>query len=152
MNYLENLLTVDRVLCKAQVGSKKRVLELLAKLLAGAEPGLSELQIFDGLLGRERLGSTGLGHSMGLPHGRMSGLSQPAGAFVTLESGVDFDAPDRAPVDMLFGLLVPENCNDDHLQILAGLAEMFSDPELRQHLREETDRKELFYRLVHWRP
>jgi len=83
--------------------------------------------IFDSLIGRERLGSTGLGHGVALPHGRFNQSQRAVGAFVKLKKGVDFDAIDRQPVDLVFGLLVPDHYTDEHLKILAYLAEMFSD-------------------------
>ena len=99
---------------------------------------------------RERLGGTGLGYGVALPHGRIAGLEHSIGAIVTLESGIDFDAPDGEPVDILFGLLVPEDCNNDHLQILSRIAQMFSDEALRERLRKQTDPEKLREALVDW--
>jgi PTS system nitrogen regulatory IIA component len=115
--------------------SKKRVLEQAARLLAGNrdEPGAE--QVFERLLERERLGSTGLAGGVALPHARMPGMNQSCGAFLRLAEPVDFDALDGQPVDLVFALLVPEDANEQHLQLLAELATMFNVEELRNRLR-----------------
>jgi len=115
--------------------SKKRVLEQAARLLAGTADEPEAEQIFERLLERERLGSTGLAGGVALPHARMPGLEMSRGAFLQLAQPVEFDALDGNPVDLVFALLVPENANDEHLQLLAKLAAMFNEEELRERLR-----------------
>lgn len=116
--------------------SKKRILEQAARLLAGsAEEPDAEL-IFERLLERERLGSTGLAGGVALPHARMPGLEESRGAFLQLANAVEFDALDGDPVDLVFALLVPEHANEEHLQLLAKLAAMFNEEELRERLRK----------------
>lgn len=132
---IADILTADRVLLDVDAGSKKRVLEILSEILAGAESTLSARDVFDRILARERLGSTGLGHGVGLPHGRIPHLDRTIGAFLKVRDGVDFDAPDGQPVDLVFGLVVPEECTEEHLQILSQLAGTFSVDELREALR-----------------
>lgn len=120
--------------------SKKRVLEQAARLLArdGDEP--SAESIFERLLERERLGSTGLAGGVGLPHARMPGISESRGAFMRLAEPVEFDALDGEPVDLVFALIVPEDATDEHLQLLARLATTFNDSAVRERLRvAETD-------------
>lgn len=134
MNVSE-LLTADRITCKGQASSKKRALEQVSQLLASAVPGLSGEAVFDSLVGRERLGSTGLGSGVAIPHGRTPDTDTAIAAFVHLDEGIDFDAIDGAPVDILFALLVPDHYTDEHLEILASLAEAFSNPEFSDHLR-----------------
>lgn len=151
MNLIE-LISPERVVCRVNVNSKKRALELLGELLAGAEPGLDSRTVFDSLLGRERLGSTGLGHGVALPHGRLSDTPRTIGAVIKLSQGVDFDALDRQPVDLLFALIVPEHCTDEHLKILAYLAEMFSNQDFCQQLRASSDGQQLYQQLLSWRP
>ena len=108
--------------------------------------------VFDSLIGRERLGSTGLGHGVALPHGRVNQAEHAIGAFLKLDKGVDFDALDRQPVDLIFGLLVPDHYTDEHLKILAHLAEMFSDLTFCQRLRQ-ADHDAALYQLFHtWKP
>ncbi len=149
---LGELIVPERVVCRTDVASKKRALELLGELLATAEPGLDNRIVFDSLLGRERLGSTGLGHGVALPHGRLSNTPRTIGAVVKLAQGVDFDALDQQPVDLLFALVVPEHCTDEHLKILAYLAEMFSNQDFCEQLRAAADNDDLYQQLVAWRP
>lgn len=133
---IATLLAPERVICCPEVGSKKRALELLSERLAADNEGIEIADVFDSLLARERLGSTGLGHGVAIPHGRRAGIEHPIAALVKIERGIDFDAPDRQPVDLVFALLVPEQSNDEHLRILAALARLFSDRETVAKLRE----------------
>jgi PTS system nitrogen regulatory IIA component len=125
-----------RIRIDLEVASKKRLLQSLAGLLAEGGPGLMADTIFERLTERERLGSTGLGHGIALPHARMGDIDQAIGAFVATAAGVDYDASDGEPVDLAFALLVPEQATEEHLQLLAQLARLFSDPRVRQRLRE----------------
>lgn len=134
---IADILTTERVLLDVDAGSKKRVLETVSELLAGADDTLSARAVFDRIIARERLGSTGLGHGVALPHGRIPNLERTIGAFLKIRSGVDFDAPDGQPVDLVFGLAVPEECTEEHLQILSQLAGTFSVDQLRVALRTE---------------
>ena len=147
-----DLIAPGRIVCNSPVASKKRVIEVLSELLATGQADLNPRPIFDSLIGRERLGSTGLGHGVALPHGRFSQTQTAIGAFIKLEKGVDFDAIDRQPVDLVFGLLVPDHYTDEHLKILQLLAEMFSDQTLCQRLRAADSDPALFAQLRDWRP
>jgi PTS system nitrogen regulatory IIA component len=149
---ITDLITRERIVCDSEVTSKKRVIEILSERLATGQADLSARPIFDSLIGRERLGSTGLGHGVALPHGRFSQSQQAIGAFVKLRKGVDFDAIDRQPVDLVFGLLVPDHYTDEHLKILAYLAEMFSDRAFCQQLRDTNSDQALYERLSAWQP
>lgn len=144
------LLNESRIACRQDSSSKKRSLELLSQLLSAALPAYSEGELFDSLVARERLGSTGLGHGVALPHGRLKGLEAPLGALVTLAEGVDYDSMDQQPVDLLFALLVPEESTEEHLQILARLAAMFSDADFCKTLRECTDSRKCLEYINHW--
>lgn len=145
-----NLITPERIRCDAEVSSKKRSLELLSELLATGEPGISATHIFEKLIGRERLGSTGLGKGVALPHARLDGSDHTKGALIKLKDGIPFDAVDKAPVDVLFALMVPENCTDEHLRILSGLAEMFSDQSLCERLRASESPEEMYRHVMQW--
>lgn len=134
-----DLLSPDRVDCHADSTSKKRAIERVSELLAGSAGDLTAGEIFDSLINRERLGSTGLGHGVAIPHGRSAATSKAVGALVTLNEGVDYDSPDRQPVDVLFALLVPEECTEEHLNILAQLAQMFSDEQMSTRIRDCSD-------------
>ncbi len=139
-----DLLLPARIVCQQDSSSKKRSVEMLSILLASAVPDYTETEIFDSLIARERLGSTGLGSGVALPHGRLRGLKQPIAALVTLRQGIDFDAIDRQPVDLLYALLVPEESTDEHLKILAHLAGLFSDPDFCSRLRNCSDSNQCF--------
>ncbi|MFP4682249.1 MAG: PTS sugar transporter subunit IIA [Ectothiorhodospira sp.] len=145
-----DLLAPDRVLCTSEVSSKKRALEMLGEMLSTRLPKLTTGEIFDSLLARERLGSTGLGHGVAIPHGRLEGAGEACAALLKLDRGVDYDAPDNEPVDLLFALVVPADSTDEHLQILAVLARMFSDPETLARLRDAGGHPEILELLRRW--
>jgi PTS system nitrogen regulatory IIA component len=138
-----NFLITERISCGSTAVSKKRVLEEVARLLASSNPELSQDAVFDKLLERERLGSTGLGQGIALPHARMHGVSEACGAFVQLTSAAEFDAMDSQPVDLVFGLLVPEEATQEHLQLLATLAALFSNAQFCLRLRQARSSEEL---------
>jgi len=146
------LLNIERISCANQAGSKKRVLEQMSQLIAAGQTELSQDQIFDSLISRERLGSTGLGHGVAIPHARIKDSDKTIAAVIKLNQGVDYDSPDQKPVDLLFALLVPENSTEEHLQLLAQLAEMFSNTEFVTKLRAANDAGELYQALRSWPP
>jgi len=131
-----------------QIASKKRLLEVLAELMASGVPELSSAAVFEHLLERERLGSTGLGHGIALPHARMKDVGEAIGAFVQLQEGVEFNAIDEQPVDLAFAMLVPESANEVHLQLLSKLAIMFDNKELRAQLRDAPNQQTIYQLLV----
>ena len=150
--HIHALIAPERVACRQRATGKQQALELLSGLLARSVPDLSSAAILDGLLQRERQGSTGLGRGVAVPHGRLSGLREPTGAFIQLETAVDYDALDHRPVDLLFALLVPEEATDTHLQLLAQLAQMFSDKAFSQQLLDSRTDQALYQLLLHWEP
>lgn len=145
-----NFIDTKRISCQVEANSKKRVLEQLGHLLAQTLTGLTQDLIFDRLLERERLGSTGLGQGIALPHARMKELPQAYGAFIQLRKGVEFDAFDNQPVDLAFALLVPESATEEHLQLLAALASMFSNPQVCAELRESATPDEVLQKILDW--
>jgi len=136
---LANLITLNRIECNVAASSKKRTLEHISHLISNGITDVDQNEIFDSLIAREKLGSTGLGKGIAIPHGRLKSANQTIAAFVQLDKGIDFDAPDGEPVDLLCALLVPPDCSDEHLQVLALLSEMFSKPEMRDKLRATHD-------------
>lgn len=136
-------LCAARARCQADITSKKRALEVLSELIADSHDALTPRDVLNCLVSREKLGSTGLGHGIAIPHGRMPQARAALGAALTLMNGVDFDAPDGEPVDLLVGLVVPEESTDEHLHILANLAEVFSNPESVSALRSAETPEEL---------
>jgi len=144
------LIVAGRIGINLEITSKKRLLQVLAGILATDDPALGPEEVFEHLLERERLGSTGLGYGVALPHARMKEVTEAVGAFVHLQEGVDFDAIDEKPVDLAFGLLVPESANEMHLQLLSKLASMFNEAQFRQELREATSVEQILSLLQRW--
>ena len=172
MTDLSVLLDDNRINCGCEIRSKKRALQSIAELLGASlrgrqadaaaatehpapktgkkvkdEPVVSDMDILDALITRERLGSTGIGHGIALPHARLAMVEEPLAALITLKEGVDFESIDGELVDVVVGLLVPQDCNDEHLKILAELARRFSDADLRDTLRNCEDGSALMSRL-----
>lgn len=133
MNLIAKLLPEAHVLLDLQAGSKKRAFEQ-AGIVFENSLGIAQAAIFDSLFARERLGSTGLGQGIAIPHGRIKGLRKASGAFIRLQQPIPFDAPDGRPVKLMFVLLVPEQATEEHLQILSEVAQRFSDPAFRDAL------------------
>lgn len=140
---VSDLLSAERVLPDVRTSSKKRLLEFISEALVRHDASLNPREVFESLCARERLGSTGLGHGVAIPHGRVNSSAAPQAVFIRLAKPLAFDAVDGEPVDLLFALAVPENCTSDHLKLLAQIAERFSDPQLLEKLRNAEDANEL---------
>ncbi len=138
MSQITQLLPLENILLDLEASSKKRVFEHVG-LLFENYLGIARSTVFDSLFAREKLGSTGLGQGVAIPHGRIKGLRDAAGAFVRLSTPVPFDSPDGKPVMLLFILLVPEVATEQHLQILSELAQHFSDRNCREALAKAPD-------------
>ena len=151
MNRLASILPPAQVLVGVDATSKKRAFEEAGLLFENLH-GLSRALITDSLFARERLGSTGLGHGVAIPHGRIKGLKEALGAFIRLAQPVPFDAPDGNPVSLVFVLLVPEKATEKHLQILSELAQMFSDRTLREAMSSAADAAALHQLVTAWQP
>ena len=149
MNQIIRLLPPDNVVAVLDASSKKRVFEH-AGILFENHHGIARSAVYDALFDREKLGSTGLGQGVAIPHGRIKGLKKPLAAFLQLATPVQFDAPDGAPVKLVFVLLVPEAANEQHLQLLSELAQMFSDPALREKLMAAADAPALHALFTQW--
>ncbi len=141
---ISDFLTLECVLAGMDCHSKKDALDTLAKTIANSDSATSQTEVFDCLLARERLGSTGLGKGIAIPHGRLTQGKKTLAAFIQLQEAVDYDASDKLPVDLLFALIVPEDATDEHLQILAMLAEMFSQDTVVAKLRTASSADELY--------
>jgi len=151
MNLIAKLLPLANVLLDLDVGSKKRVFER-AGLLFENNNNIARSQVFDSLFAREKLGSTGLGQGVAIPHGRIKGIKDAVGALVRMREPIPFDAPDGAPVGLIFVLLVPERATDLHLQILSELAQMCSDETFRGKLLTASTEAELHRLITEWQP
>jgi PTS system nitrogen regulatory IIA component len=151
MNLISRLLPPSNVLLDLQASSKKRAFEQ-AGLLFENNHGIARATVFDSLFARERLGSTGLGQGVAIPHGRIKGLKEAVAAFVRLAEPVPFDAPDGRPVRLLFFLLVPEQATQQHLDILSELAQMLSDKPFRENLLRLNEPGAVHAMLATWEP
>ena len=145
---IRDILTEERTLLGIRGTSKKRILEFLSRFIAEQVDTLEDSDIFTRLIARERLGSTGIGEGVAIPHCRIPGSTETVGAMVVLHDPIDFDAADKKPVDIIFVLLVPEEANDQHLETLKELACRFKQPTFRDKLRNSEDQKQLFDAMV----
>lgn len=144
MQRLAQLLTLERTACQVPGLSKKRLFETLARIISEDQLSLSYDEVFGHLIAREKLGSTGLGNGIAIPHCRIGNCSQPMGTLITLSEPIDFDAPDNQPVDLVFALLVPEEAHQQHLETLASLARVFSQPDFCEALRRADSADDMY--------
>lgn len=145
---LYSILTAQRTFCDTAGKSKKKVLENIAQCIAEHCLDIGSEQLFENLIAREKLGSTGLGRGIAIPHCRMKNCDRIIGSLFKLKQAVDFDAIDGEPVDLLFVLLVPEQAHEEHLQVLASIAEKFNDADFCQELRSANNAATLFHRAT----
>jgi len=141
---IADILTPERTISDVAVSSKKKLLEFIAGIISEELDDSSSDDIFERLIGRERLGSTGIGEGIAIPHCRLRQCDQALGVLLHLHEAIDFDSIDRQPVDLVFALLVPEEATDEHLQILATLAQNFSQSSYREQLRKSGTNQQLF--------
>ncbi|MBK6614745.1 PTS sugar transporter subunit IIA [Ottowia sp.] len=149
MNRLASILPASQVLVGVDATSKKRAFEEAGLLFENLH-GLSRALITDSLFARERLGSTGLGHGVAIPHGRIKGLKAPMAAVLQLAQPIGFDAPDEQPVGLLIFLLVPEAATQKHLEILSEIAELLSDAGLRERIKGAASAELLHALIADW--
>ena len=149
MNRLSSILPATQVLVQVDATSKKRAFEEAGLLFENLH-GLSRALVTDSLFARERLGSTGLGHGVAIPHGRIKGLKAPMAAVFQLAQAIGFDAPDEQPVNLLIFLLVPEAATQKHLEILSEIAELLSDAGLRETIKASADATGLHGLIASW--
>ncbi len=142
-----DLLSPGRILVGVRINSRKRLLELISETLANKNKELNSREIFESLCVRERLGNTGLGGGVAIPHGRISGTRDVEALFLRLIKPLPFDADDGKPVDLIFALAVPKHCTEDHSKLLSSIADRFSDPELLERLRNAADANEIWQLL-----
>ena len=150
MSLISKILPLENVLLDAESTSKKRVFERVGLLFENSQK-LARSQVFDSLFAREKLGSTGLGQGVAIPHGRIKNLREAVAAFVKTENPIPFDAPDGLPVNLIFVLLVPERATDLHLQLLGELAQMFSNTDFRESLLANSDQAAIHQLFSDWK-
>src|SRR5688572_24781608 len=151
MTLVAKILSPSHVVVDLQASSKKRLFEQ-AGLLFENNHSIARSVVFDSLFAREKLGSTGLGQGIAIPHGRIKGLKEAVGAAIRTREPIPFDAPDGQPVSLIFVLLVPERATDLHLQILSELAQMFSDKAFRDQLLEAPSAETMHGLITGWEP
>ncbi len=151
MTNIAKILPLENVLLDLDVSSKKRAFEQ-AGLLFENNCSIARSTVSDNLFARERLGSTGLGHGVAVPHGRIKGLKNPIAAFVRLQDAIPFESPDGLPVKVLIFLLMPDNVTQQHLEILSEIAEMLSDDAFRDALQTEQDASLVYKHIITWEP
>jgi len=151
MNLIAKLLPLSNIVLDADLTSKKRIFEQAGLLFENNQQVARNL-VFDSLFAREKLGSTGLGQGVAIPHGRIKGLKAAAGSVIRVRDGVPFDAPDGLNVRLAFVLLVPERATDEHLQILSELAQMFCDKPFREKLFTAATPEDLLQLITLWEP
>lgn len=149
MSLISKILPLENILLDAESASKKRVFERVGLLFENSQ-NIARSQVFDSLFAREKLGSTGLGQGVAIPHGRIKNLRDAVAAFVKTDNPIPFDAPDGAPVNLIFVLLVPERATDLHLQLLGELAQMFSNADFRTRLQECSDPAVIHQMFCDW--
>ena len=145
---VEDILTSERCFCKIEGFSKKRLLTKISGLLGNLFANLDETEVFNSMMAREQLGSTGLGNGIAIPHCRVPQCKEVIGSLVTLSEPIDYDAIDGEPVDIIFILIVPEEKKDEHVRVLAGLAELFNDPNFCDTLRTCQKNGQLFDSVI----
>lgn len=145
---IHSILTLERTVKSAPASSKKKVLEYLGSFIADHIPESSADDIYERLLNRERMGSTGIGEGIAIPHCRLKQCDKTFGVLLQLENPIDFDSIDRQPVDLIFALLVPEEATDEHLKTLSMLAQKLSQAEYREALRNSPDSQNLYQRAI----
>jgi len=145
---IDSILTPERTVKSAPVSSKKKVLEYLGSFIADHIPESSADDIYERLLNRERMGSTGIGEGIAIPHCRLKQCEKTFGVLLQLEHPIDFDAIDQQPVDLIFALLVPEETTDEHLKTLSMLAQKLSQADYREALRNSPDSQNLYQRAI----
>ena len=151
MNRLSPLLPPNHVTLDLDVSSKKRLFEQIGLLFENSRQ-IPRARVFDSLFDREKLGSTGLGYGVAIPHGRMKNLKETLCAFVRTQAPVPFESPDGQPVRLVIAMLVPEHATEAHLELLSELAQMFSDGDLRERLLSASDASEAHRMLTEWSP
>lgn len=144
---LSDLLVIDAILPRLKTANKKQALQEMAAK-AAALTGRDERDIFETLMQREKLGSTGVGHGVAIPHGKLAGLERLVGVFALLDKPIDFDSLDGEPVDVVFLLLAPESAGADHLKALARIARVLRDDETAAKLRAADDAAAMYTLLT----
>ncbi len=145
---INDIISLDRTQCSVKCQSKKRIFEIISEIAVEQSPELDQGEVLTSLLGRERMGSTGIGHGIAIPHGKIQGLTNMIAIIVTSDCPIEFDAIDSQPVDIFFAILVPEEQTDKHIQALSGIARKLSDKETVKAIRNANNKNEIVAALA----
>ncbi|OFA30495.1 PTS IIA-like nitrogen-regulatory protein PtsN [Glaciecola punicea] len=145
---INDIISLDRTQCAVQCNSKKRIFEIISEMAVAQSPELDQIEVLASLLAREKMGSTGIGHGIAIPHGKIKGLNNMIAVIITTNQPIDFDAIDSKPVDIFFTILVPEEQTDKHLQALSGIAKKLSNKDTVKTIRKATTKNELVAALI----
>ncbi len=145
---IHDIISLDRTQCSVECHSKKRIFEVISEIAVKQSPELDQVEVLSSLLGREKMGSTGIGNGIAIPHGRIKGLSNMMAVIVTSCDPIDFDAIDSQPVDIFFAILVPDEQTDSHLQALSGIAKKLSNKETVKAIRKAENKNQIVAALA----
>jgi len=141
---LQNILTLDCIQCAVPLSSKKRILEELSLVASKKYTEIDQHALLDSLMSREKMGSTGIGNGIAIPHGKLSNIDHPLAVLITTEQAIPFDAIDNRPVDIFVALFVPDNACDEHLSTLQDIARIFSNNDVLKQIRKAETPQQLF--------
>jgi PTS system nitrogen regulatory IIA component len=145
---INDIISLDRTKCLVECQSKKRIFEVISEIAVQQSPELDQVEVLSSLLSREKMGSTGIGNGIAIPHGKIKGLGNMIAVIVTSNKPIEFDAIDSQPVDIFFAILVPEEQTDKHLQALSGIAKKLSDKDIVKAVRRATTKNEIVAALA----
>lgn len=145
---INDIISLDRTQCLVECQSKKRIFEVISEIAVQQSPELDQVEVLSSLLGREKMGSTGIGNGIAIPHGKIRGLANMIAVIVTSNKPIEFDAIDSQPVDIFFAILVPEEQTDKHLQALSGIARKLSNKDTVRAVRQATNKNEIVAALA----
>lgn len=145
---INDIISLDRTQCSVKCQSKKRIFEVISEIAVQQSPELDQVEVLSSLLSREKMGSTGIGNGIAIPHGKIKGLANMIAVIVTSNEPIEFDAIDSQPVDIFFAILVPEEQTDKHLQALSGIAKKLSDKDTVKAVRQATNKNEIVAALA----
>ena len=145
---INDIISLDRTQCSVECHSKKKIFEVISEIAVQQSPELDQLDVLSSLLAREKMGSTGIGNGIAIPHGKIKGLENIIAVIVTSNQPIEFDAIDSLPVDIFFAILVPEAQTESHLQALSGIARKLSNKEIVKAVRQAKNKNEIVAALA----
>lgn len=145
---INDIISLDRTQCSVECNSKKKIFEVISEIAVQQFPELDQLEVLTSLLSREKMGSTGIGNGIAIPHGKIKDLNNMIAIILTSNKPIEFDAIDSQPVDIFFAILVPEDQTDKHLQALSGIAKKLSDKDIVKAVRRAKSKNEIVAALA----